>query len=127
MAKDIIMVNLNLAHRWYVGYDLDEPVPDHSSLSKIRDRYGLDIFQLFFEQVVEQCIEAGLVWGAELYLDANKVHANVDIIGMVNQTEIEVGQHLEEFFPSNQGPNLFFGNLAEKYKGERIIGARKIY
>ena len=26
------MVNLNLAHRWYIGYDLDEPVPDHSSL-----------------------------------------------------------------------------------------------
>jgi len=28
-------VNLNLAHRWFIGYDLDEPVPDHSSLSKI--------------------------------------------------------------------------------------------
>jgi transposase len=26
-------VNLNLAHRWFIGYDLDEPVPDHSSLS----------------------------------------------------------------------------------------------
>jgi transposase len=38
------MVNLNLAHRWYIGYDLDEPVPDHSSLSKIRDRYGLGVF-----------------------------------------------------------------------------------
>lgn len=29
-------VNVNLAHRWYLGYDLNEPVPDHSSLSKIR-------------------------------------------------------------------------------------------
>jgi transposase len=34
------MVNVNVAHRWYIGYDLDEPVPDHSALSKIRDRYG---------------------------------------------------------------------------------------
>ncbi len=33
-------VNLNLAHRWFIGYDLDEPVPDHSSLSKIQERYG---------------------------------------------------------------------------------------
>ena len=56
-------VNLNLAFRWYIGYDLDEPVPDHSSLSKIRDRYGLEVFQRFFEQIVERCIEAGLVWG----------------------------------------------------------------
>jgi transposase len=39
---------VNLAHRWYIGYDLDEAVPDHSSLSKIRDRYGLEIFQRFF-------------------------------------------------------------------------------
>jgi transposase len=35
-------VNVNLAHRWYIGYDLDEAVPDHSSLSKIRDRYGVN-------------------------------------------------------------------------------------
>lgn len=45
-------VNLNLAHRWYLGYDLDQSVPDHSSLSKIRTRYGLEIFQRFFEQIV---------------------------------------------------------------------------
>jgi hypothetical protein len=46
------MVNLNLAHRWYISYDPDESVPDHSSLSKIRDRYGFGVFQLFFEQIV---------------------------------------------------------------------------
>ena len=59
-------VNLNLAHRWFFGYDLDEPVPDHSSLSKIRERFGLEVFQLFFEHIVELCIQAGLVWGEEL-------------------------------------------------------------
>jgi len=37
-------VNVNLAHRWYIGYDLTEAVPDHSSLSKIRERYGLTTF-----------------------------------------------------------------------------------
>ena len=37
-------VKLNLAHRWYIGYDLDEPVPNHNSLSKIRERYGLETF-----------------------------------------------------------------------------------
>ena len=52
-------VNLNMAHRWFIGYDLDEPVPDHSSLSKIRERYGLEAFQQFFEHIVELCIEAG--------------------------------------------------------------------
>ena len=67
--KLIDQVNLNLAFRWYIGYDLDETVPDHSSLSRIRDRYGLEVFQRFFEQIVERCIAAGLVWGKELYFD----------------------------------------------------------
>src|SRR5438874_10746825 len=44
-----------LSVRWYVGYDLDEPLPDHSSLTKIRQRYGLAIFRRFFEAIVEQC------------------------------------------------------------------------
>src|SRR5919108_1405445 len=56
------LVNLNLAYRWYIGYDLDEPVPDHSSLSKIRDRYGLVVFERFFEGIVAWCQAAGLVW-----------------------------------------------------------------
>ena len=56
--------------RWYLGYDLTEPLPDHSSLTRIRERYGLDIFRRFFEVVVEQCLHAGLVWGRELYFDA---------------------------------------------------------
>ena len=54
-------VQVNLAHRWYIGYDLDERVPDHNSLSGIRDRYGREIFQRFFEAIVESCRAAGLV------------------------------------------------------------------
>src|SRR5215216_4482777 len=50
--------SLNLAHRWYLGYALDEPLPDHSSLTRIRDRYGLAVFRGFFERVVELCQEA---------------------------------------------------------------------
>lgn len=45
-------VALHLAHRWYAGYDLDEPLSDHSSLTRIRQRLGLAIFEGFFQQVV---------------------------------------------------------------------------
>jgi len=50
-----------LGVRWYLGYDLDEPLPDHSSLTRIRERYGLRTFRRFFERIVEMCVEAGLV------------------------------------------------------------------
>src|SRR5215204_3357208 len=49
-----------LSLRWYLGYDLTEPLPDHSSLTRIRDRYGLELFRRFFAAIVEQCVTAGL-------------------------------------------------------------------
>ncbi len=52
-----------LSLRWYLGYDLTEALPDHSSLTRIRERYGLDVFRRFFEAIVEQCVAAGLGLG----------------------------------------------------------------
>src|SRR5512142_702834 len=68
-----------LSVRWYVGYNLDEPLPEHSSLTRIRERYGVEVFRRFFEAVVERCQEAGLVWGKELYFDGTKVQANASV------------------------------------------------
>jgi transposase len=68
-----------LSLRWYVGYDLSEPLPDHSSLSRIRERYGLAAFRRFFAAIVEQCLTAGLVWGQDLYIDATKGAANASL------------------------------------------------
>src|SRR3954447_2802815 len=68
-----------LSIRWFLGYDLNEALPDRSSLTRIRERYGLEIFRRFFERIVELCIEAGLVWGEELYFDSTKVQANASV------------------------------------------------
>jgi hypothetical protein len=54
-------------------------LPDHSSLTRIRERYGLFVFRRFFERIVEMCVEAGLVWGEELFIDATKVEANASM------------------------------------------------
>src|SRR5438309_11238594 len=49
-----------LGARWYVGYDLGKPLPDHSSLTRIRERYGLVTFRSFFAAIVVQCQAAGV-------------------------------------------------------------------
>jgi transposase len=115
-------VNLNLSHRWFIGYDLDEPVPDHSSLSKIPERFGLEVFQLFFEHIVELCIQAGLVWGDELYFDSTKVQANANIDGMIDRAKYETKQHLDQLFEEDV---TAYGALVAKYNGRRINGIRK--
>ncbi len=118
-------VNLNLAHRWYIGYDLDEAVPDHSALSKIRDRYGLEVFQRFFEQIVELCIDAGLVWGKELYFDGTKIRANAALDKMEARIELVTQAHLENLFPNahNTPPEpkpVPPRRLLDKYNGQRF-------
>ncbi len=75
----IAMASLNLAHRWYLGYAFDEDLPDHSSLTRIRQRLGIAIFERFFEKIVDLCQEAGLVWGREVYFDGTKVEVNAGI------------------------------------------------
>ena len=124
-------VSLNLAHRWFIGYDLNESVIDHSSLSKIRERYGLEIFQHFFEQIVELCIEAGLVWGEEFFIDATKVRANAAARSMVDRTDAAT-EHVRQLFGSdvlstskNSSESIVSGlDLVAKYDGKRIIGSR---
>ncbi len=92
--KLVEQASYNLAIRWYVGYNLDESLPDHSSLSKIRARLGLSIFRRFFEVIVEQCVAAGLVWGEELIFDATKVHANASMDSLIPVLRLVVDDHL---------------------------------
>jgi len=82
--------------RWYLGYDLTESLPDHSSLTRIRERYGLAVFRRFFERIVEQCIAAGLVWGQEPYIDATKVAANAALDSLPPRFAAEA--HLNRLF-----------------------------
>ncbi len=102
--KLIETANLNLAHRWYLGYALDEELPDHSSLTRIRQRLGVDIFQRFFEQVVDLCQEAGLVWGREFYVDATKVEANADLDSLVPRFYYEAKAHVAGLFSKDPAP-----------------------
>jgi transposase len=97
------MVSDRLSVRWYVGYDLHELMPDHSSLTRIRERFGLSVFREFFERIVEECVDAGLVWGEELYFDATKVDANASLDSIAPRFYVE--EHLGEVFTLEEPPN----------------------
>src|ERR671938_101547 len=92
-----------LSARWYCGYDLDEPLPDHSSLTRIRERYGLEVFRRFFAEIVERCQAAGLVWGAELYIDATKMVANAAVDSIQPRFAVAARAHLDDLFALDEG------------------------
>ena len=69
-------VTMNIAYRWFVRLSMSDTVLDHSSLTRIRDRLGVGSFEAIFEQIVEQCRDAGLVPGERIITDASLVEAN---------------------------------------------------
>jgi len=95
-----------LSVRWYLGYDFHESLPDHSSLTRIRERFGLTVFRRFFERIVEMCAEAGLVRGEELFFDATKVEANASLDSMRSRSVVEsrLAEHLAGMFDEDAAP-----------------------
>jgi IS5 family transposase len=69
---------------WFCGYDLDSDLPNHSVLSKARRRWGKELFARFFERVVWQCVEQGLVDGSTVYADGSVIaaHAGKDSLAV---------------------------------------------
>jgi transposase len=68
---------VNLAIRWFVGYGLHEVLPDHSSLTRIRQRWGADRFRRIFERTVQACIAAKIAKGEVVHIDASLIRADV--------------------------------------------------
>ena len=72
-------------------YGLEDEIPNHSVLSKARKRWGAEVFEGLFARSVEQCVEAGLVDGSKLYVDASLVAANASrnsVIEVVVRREV---------------------------------------
>jgi transposase len=80
-------IGYNLAYRWFCKLSLKDCVPDHSSITRIRDRLGEKVYAKIFEQVVEQCRKAGLVKLEQVMVDGSVIKANASIYRMQEREE----------------------------------------
>jgi transposase len=94
-----------LSVRWYLGYGLDEELPDASSFTRFRQRLGLDVFRRFFERVVDLCQDAGLVWGQEVVADATRVPGNASTDSLMPRLREVVDDHLLALFRGDGVPD----------------------
>jgi transposase len=85
-------IRVNLAFREFIGYELDEEIPDLSTLSKNRHgRFkGTSVFQEIFDEVVRQCMAAGLVAGKHISFDGTTIQANASYDSMVPRRVVEM-------------------------------------
>ena len=64
-------IQVNLAYRWFIGLSLEDEVTDHSSLTRILDRFGEKVFKEIFKHILRQFQKAGLVqvtYGLEAFV-----------------------------------------------------------
>ena len=94
-------VQLNIAYRWFCGFELDDAIPDHSTFSKTRTRkwQQSDLFQKVFCEIVKQCIDSGLIDGEAMAADGSYIPANVSRESWID-VEIEVEQSMQSYLDS---------------------------
>ena len=70
---------------YFLGYDLDEELPWHSTLSRTRQLYGMELFETLFKQVLKLCIDKGMVSGKRQAVDSAYIHANASMDSLVER------------------------------------------
>ena len=95
---------LRVDYLWFIGYGLDDEIPNHSVLSKARKRWGTAVFEQLFGRVVLQCVEAGLVGSEKAHVDASLVRANASLNAMVQNIVEEQVAKLEDDADTEEDP-----------------------
>ena len=91
-------IRVNVAYRWFLGLDLDDTVPDHSTISQNRRRRfrETDLFRRLFEQVLLQCMNKGLITGHTILTDSTHIKANASSRKNIKvMVEKEAGSYLK--------------------------------
>lgn len=82
-------VGYNLAYRWFCRLSLEDTIPDHSSLTRTRDRFGEETFLKIFQKIIDQCVARGLVDGKVLITDATLIEADAAVSSMKVKKDCE--------------------------------------
>lgn len=92
-------IRFNVVYRWFLGYGLKDPLPDVSVIWQNRKRRfrGTDVPQQIFDEILQQCMDAGLVRGVTLYTDSTHLKANANKNKFVRkEVELTPNAYLKE-------------------------------
>ncbi len=79
----------SLAIRLFIGYDIDEPLPWHSTISRTRQLYGEELFLTLFQQVLKLCVDKGMVAGKRQCVDSAYVKANASMDALIEKQVVD--------------------------------------
>lgn len=99
--KIVEAINENLAYRYFLGYALDEDIPYRTNFTRIRKRWGEDVFRRIFNKIVGMCINAGLVGKKSASIDSTnvKAHGPVEVDKLYRENKVK--EYLDDISKAN--------------------------
>lgn len=95
----------SLGIRLFLGYDIDEALPWHSTISRTRQLYGDEVFKQLFEQVFSKCMESGMIAGHTQAIDGALLKANASKDSLeIKQVSNGVEEYLSDNIKANTKP-----------------------
>lgn len=119
-------IGYNLAYRWFCKLSLNDGVPDHSSITRIRDRLGEKTYEIIFNKVVEQCRAKGLIKLDQVMMDGSSMRANASIYAMKEREPEENKKDDDSQPPSGSGQIFSKDGLSNNDFRQRNIEGKKI-
>ena len=93
----------SLEARWFIGYDLDEDIPWHSTISRTRKTLPVELYEELFKRVLGLCVSSGMVSGEMISIDSTLVKANASLDSMAyKEPVLMVEQYLSESLSKNE-------------------------
>jgi transposase len=87
---------------YFLDYDLGEELPWHSTLSRTRQLYSVDIFTSLFKQVLKQCINKGMISGRRQAIDGFFIKANASLDSLVEKEILDDVHAFEQELTANE-------------------------
>ncbi len=92
----------SLSVRYYLGYDIDEKLPWHSTISRTRTLIKQESFELIFNRIVQMCYQAGLIEGTHQSIDSTLVKANASLDKLERkEPELTVEEYANKSYSEN--------------------------
>lgn len=99
--KIIEHAKMRLDVLFFIGYDIDEELPWHSTLSRTRQLFGEDVFLELFRRVLKLCIDKGMVSGRRQAVDSAYIKANASLDSLLEKEVMEDAQTFSDELQNN--------------------------
>lgn len=112
---------------YFIGYNIDEPLPWHSTLSRTRQLYGRELFQLLFSKVLALCVQKGMVLGRQQAIDSVYIKANASLDRLVEKQVISETEVYARELDQNMPPEYTVTQAKKKQVEGHHAWKKKAY